>query len=403
MAAALFLHRLGHCVTLFDQMPAPRPIGSGLMLQPTGLAALGALELESEIRTLGRPIERMFGKVASSGRTVLDVAYDPKGKGLHGVAVHRAALFGVLHRAVTRQRLAIEISRRIVGVEPASGGRASLLDAAGARHGPFDLIVDALGSRSTLAADDRRAAQARDLAFGAIWASLPWTPGVFHEHRLEQRYERANVMVGVLPIGRIEPDGADQTTLFWSLKPSEHAAWDAAGLEHWKERVRALWPQTDCLLKHIDDPGQLALASYAHFTLPYPVGAAIVRVGDSSHAASPQLGQGANMALLDAWALGAALVESNDIESALDRYVRLRGLHVRLYQALSAIFTPFYQSESAALPWLRDRMLWPLSRVPPMPALLSLMAQGRLIDPLPRLRRSLPPAPIPLAIDGINR
>lgn len=37
LAAALLLHRAGHHVTLFERFDTPRPIGSGLMLQPTGL------------------------------------------------------------------------------------------------------------------------------------------------------------------------------------------------------------------------------------------------------------------------------------------------------------------------------------------------------------------------------
>ena len=40
-------------------------------------------------------------------RTVLDVAYDPGGRGYQGLAVHRAALFGVLHRALLASGVAI--------------------------------------------------------------------------------------------------------------------------------------------------------------------------------------------------------------------------------------------------------------------------------------------------------
>ncbi|WP_342360858.1 NAD(P)/FAD-dependent oxidoreductase [Terrarubrum flagellatum] len=385
MAAALFLHRAGHLVTVFDQMPAPQPIGSGLMMQPTGLATLGALGLESEIRSLGRPITRMFGKVLPSGRTVLDVAYDPADRGLRGVAVHRAALFGVLHRALLSSGVAIETSTRIVECGAASAGRPFLVDDKGRRHGPFDLVVDALGSRSPLAADDRKAARGRDLSFGALWATLPWISGAFDDHQLEQRYRRADVMVGVLPIGRMESGGVEQTAFFWSLRPEQHAQWLANGLDAWKDEVRALWPQTEPLLSSITHPEQLTLAAYRHFTLPYPAHSAIARIGDAAHATSPQLGQGANMALLDAWALAAALASENDLERALHLYVRLRGLHVRVYQAVSAIFTPFYQSDSDLLPWLRDHVLWPISRVTPMPTMLSWLAQGRLIDPVKTL------------------
>src|SRR5688572_31429965 len=56
---------------------------------------------------------------------------------------------------------------------------------------------------------------------------------------------------------------------------------------------------------------------------------------DSAHSTSPQLGQGANMALLDARALAVALRGATSVAESLEHYVRLRRWHVRLYQFLS--------------------------------------------------------------------
>ena len=43
LAAAAFLARDGHKVSVFDQFDAPRPVGAGLILQETGLTILGEL------------------------------------------------------------------------------------------------------------------------------------------------------------------------------------------------------------------------------------------------------------------------------------------------------------------------------------------------------------------------
>ena len=40
MAAALLLQRAGHRVRIFEQFESPRPIGSGLLLQPPGMVVL---------------------------------------------------------------------------------------------------------------------------------------------------------------------------------------------------------------------------------------------------------------------------------------------------------------------------------------------------------------------------
>jgi 2-polyprenyl-6-methoxyphenol hydroxylase-like FAD-dependent oxidoreductase len=107
----------------------------------------------------------------------------------------------------------------------------------------------------------------------------------------------------------------------------------------------------------------------------------IAFLGDSAHSTSPQLGQGANMALLDVAALAHALETTPDLNCALATYAAARRNHVALFQLLSLAFTPFYQSDSALLAWLRDRLVATIARTPPMQALLASIVSGTLIDP----------------------
>jgi 2-polyprenyl-6-methoxyphenol hydroxylase-like FAD-dependent oxidoreductase len=117
-----------------------------------------------------------------------------------------------------------------------------------------------------------------------------------------------------------------------------------------------------------------------------PFGERVAFIGDSAHSTSPQLGQGANMALLDVAALAQAFEDNDDVAAALSAYARLRRLHVRLYQALSVVFTPFYQSDSRILPLIRDQLVSPLSRTPGATRLLAGIVVGLMVDPLSRLR-----------------
>jgi 2-polyprenyl-6-methoxyphenol hydroxylase-like FAD-dependent oxidoreductase len=108
-------------------------------------------------------------------------------------------------------------------------------------------------------------------------------------------------------------------------------------------------------------------------------------VGDAAHSTSPQLGQGANMALLDARALTLAL-RMADVADALATYAWLRRRHVRLYQALSLMLTPAYQSDSRVLPVLRDLAVPIAAAVPPLPQMLATLVAGRLLDPFRALQ-----------------
>ena len=382
LAAALYLKRAGHRVTIFERFDEPKPVGSGLMLQPTGLTVLADLGLLNDILALGSRIERLHGTDAKSGRTVLDVRYDARRGRRFGLAVHRAALFGVLYRAARREAIAVETNVEIETLE--TGERATLVCGDGKRRGPFDLVVDASGARSRLRQCLGDPAMPRPLAYGAFWASLAWRDG-FDERALLQRYDRASVMVGVLPIGRPEPGAETMAAFFWSLKPADVEQVRAQGLDAWKARVVSVWPECEAFTGQVDQFDQLSLARYGHHTMTLPAGRRLAVIGDAAHSTSPQLGQGANMALLDAAALSHALARTNAIDDALDAYAKARRWHVRIFQALSLALTPFYQSDSTALPFVRDRLVAALARIPPGPQFLAAMVAGTVVDPFSRI------------------
>ena len=95
--------------TLFERFEAPRPIGSGLMIQPAGLAVLRALGLAETLQGQAARVERLYGRAGARGPVVLDVRYRALGQGGgFGLGVHRATLFDTLHRAAQAEGLAIE-------------------------------------------------------------------------------------------------------------------------------------------------------------------------------------------------------------------------------------------------------------------------------------------------------
>lgn len=370
LAAASLLADLGHGVTVFDQFDTPRPVGSGLVIQPVGQAVLDCVGAGTAARARGRMITRMLGHAQPSGRRVLDVSYGAA----TGLAIHRASLFDALYQAMTARPVALVRDARVIRAHA-----QMLTTDTGAVHGPFDLIVDAAGSRSALSP-----IVTRPLPYGAIWGTVDWPDTVLPHDMLRQRYRRADRMVGVLPIGTLPGDSAPKAAIFWSLPRDGHQAWLDAGLDAWRAEAVALWPDFAPFAAQITDPGQMTMARYAHGTLRRPWGGGVVHIGDAAHCASPQLGQGANMALLDALALARA-VSVAGVAGGPSLYARARRLHVGSYQGMSAAFTPQYQSDSTLLPVLRDRVLFPLSQVWPVPHILTRLVRGTMLPPCGRL------------------
>lgn len=91
---------------------------------------------------------------------------------------------------------------------------------------------------------------------------------------------------------------------------------------------------------------------------------------------SPHLGQGANLALMDAEYLARALATTNDYYAAFEQYRRERRRYIRYYAWLSKLLTPFFQSHNRILAFGRDLALPLMCRMPPVHHQMILSAAG---------------------------
>lgn len=396
MASALALARDGHAVTVFERFETPRPMGAGLLLQPSGLAALETLGLRDQVEATGSKIARLEGKTVS-GRLVLDLRYDRWAESAYGLGVRRTALFDALLAPLESVGVTLRFGVQILRVEKTL--RPLLHDSDGGVHGPFDLLIACDGANSILRASVMPRASAPIYPWGAVWAtvaadSAKWG-GV-----LRQTYQNASALIGVLPIGPAtgEGQGYINAAFFWSVRVDEHDILRTRGMDGLRRAVAALWPEAALLLKPLRSIEDVTFSTYRHVSA-WPWGRdSVLLLGDAAHAASPVLGHGANLALGDAIALAHALRENRAIlPRALRAYRRERFPQTSWAQFVAWALTPLFQSKSRALPWLRDRIL-PFSRaIRPLERLMlgTLVGAARL--PIPSVTRlvsrlSLPPS-----------
>lgn len=358
-SAAVLLSRAGHAVEVFERVPAPGPVGAGFLLQPSGLQVLWQMGLLPQVLRHGMPVRRLYGDTPC-GRAVMDMRYAGLDARLYGIGLQRGALYSILDAAWPQRAQRLHAGREIVEVDHARG---LLRDQHGEQHGAFDLVVVADGAASRLRAVAGPAKIDRPYPWGALWCLLPagdW-PAI---SELRQRYVAARKMIGLLPVGTCPGDGTRRLSFFWSLPADGFDAWQAAGLDAWQSELRQLWPEAGAVMSGITDAGQLARARYRDTTQPCWHRDRVVLVGDSAHAMSPQLGQGVNMALLDAAVLTQALGAHGRLNDALQAYQRQRRAHVWIYQMWSRWLTPLFQSDRDTIAKLRDVAFLPMGKLP---------------------------------------
>ncbi|MFC5569485.1 FAD-dependent oxidoreductase [Lysobacter yangpyeongensis] len=354
--AALLLSRDGHRVEVFEQAPMLGPVGAGFLLQPTGMEVLWHLGLLDAALMHGARVQRLFGETRD-GRLVMDMRYRDLDRRLFGLGMQRGALFALLDAAWQEERR-IHCGRRIVAID---AERGVVRDQEGIEHGAFDVIVVADGAASKLRGDVGVPEFDRPYPWGAQWCLVPrgaW----LHADELRQRYVGARKMAGMLPVGTRPGDDTPRVSFFWSVPAATlDAECDQA---RWRADVAALWPQAADMLRDTPVPQGLAKARYRDAAHRRWHRGCAVLLGDAAHAMSPQLGQGANMALIDAMALRDALRARDRLGQAFAHYQRVRRDHVAIYHFWSRWLTPLFQSDRDTLAAWRDRLFHPLTRAP---------------------------------------
>jgi len=364
-AAAIYLKRAGHDLRIFEKIADPKPVGAGILMQPSGLEVLYELGLLEDVLRLGTRVDRLFGET-KKGRPILDIGYQDIDQNAYGLGIHRGALFMALFNAVQKENISVECGVDIQSLEERRDS-VVLKDSEGKLCGMFDFVIIADGARSTLRSQIKIDSQIDAYPWGAIWhiADEPTSGPLADGRVLAQVYENTQQMIGFLPTGVSHPGSQRKlTSMFWSIEMATIDTWKKGGLNAWRDQALALSPNAEPLLVGLNSLDELQVAGYHDVRMQTWNTARTAILGDAAHAMSPQLGQGANLALFDAKELDWAMQQDGDLHQCLNAYSRRRKQHLAYYQLASRWLTPIFQSRWPVLSWPRDTLFEPISRIP---------------------------------------
>lgn len=320
LAVACALGRTGWRVTVLERAADSGELGAGITLFDNALRASDELGMGDALRSRGTWL-RGGGLRDPSGRWLLRASgVDMSAGGLSLLSLHRSDLHRTLLEAQESEQIitgaevcAVDATDASVHVTYMQDGVRRMLEAA--------LVVGADGVRSAVRGCLHPRSPAPAYRGYAAWRGVGRLP--LDERRVELTWGNGDEF-GIVPLGN--------ERVYWFASQRRAPGGDGGNRRADVLRRFGSWHAPIGDVVRATPDGQLLQHDVVDLPTPLPPLATgrVALLGDAAHAATPDLGQGAALALEDAVELGACLARSErDVTSALARYDRARRSRVQ--------------------------------------------------------------------------
>jgi 2-polyprenyl-6-methoxyphenol hydroxylase-like FAD-dependent oxidoreductase len=286
------------------------PTGAALYLPGNAVRGLGELGIGPAVAARANPIGRQR-LLDHRGRRLAEIDVDRFWDGVGGcLAINRAALHEALREA--NAELPIRLGTAVTDVEDGAAPRVSFTDSS---TGSYDLVVGADGVHSTIRSLVLGGPPARFVG-QASWRFLAAGFPDIADWTVMLGRGRAFLTVAL---------GQGLVYCYADLNTSEP---DGAGGEDWRDSFADFADPVPRLLEQ----GAVAYFSpIEEVVSPAWTAHRVVLVGDAAHASSPNMAQGAALAVEDALVL-AELLATQPVDRALTAYTERRTARVAWVQ-----------------------------------------------------------------------
>lgn len=314
LAAALALRKAGHEVMVVERAPSLGTVGAGILIQANGLLVLDALGLGAAVRA-GGATRSVFDVRDRHGHLLLRTNFgEVLPSSLYPVTIHRAELHRILWEACTCAGVALHLGHKVIRVEMNTQPPVLTCETqTGEKRLSGDLVIAADGVNSIMRTLCEFVTHLEPIIEGSVQGVAPF----LLPEEIYGEYFRGGEACGMLPIGN------SQTFWFWGGSGKTVKAIDATPYPDWSERVCKRFPMMQRVVEHQHEWSGLVRLLHRSVRCERWSRDNVVLIGDAAHAMSPNLGQGANCALVDALALAchvAATSVTHDLSKALGRF-----------------------------------------------------------------------------------
>lgn len=345
-------------VTVLERAPKLGAVGAGIIMNPNAMAVLEGNGLAGCVRVESCPYLAR-DTFDHRGRWLATRDYRPlyaAGRLAVGALMHRMQLHQCLHDGLPAGTLHLDVRVRELHAGP-DGVR---VETEGGETFGADVLVGADGIRSSVRARFFGASEPVYLGYRSHRFVVPNRDGLEHFTEFLGRGKR----IGLVPIG-----GGQLYVWTTFNSPRESRAW---GLES-VETLRQLFAGfTDARVRRVfAEVASIERVLCTDIEEVHPAGwvdGRVVLLGDSAHALTPNMGQGAGMAMEDAAVLAGELALADrgakGLATALGGYVARRRARVETIVRLSRVVGEEGQRTGALVCWLRNRRLRREGRAP---------------------------------------
>ena len=331
LSVARELSLRGIKATVLERAPQLNPVGAGIIMNPNAMGVLERNGLAEQVRSDSWPYLARETR-DHTGRLLATRDYGPlyeKGKLAQGALVHRAHLLDVLYRSLPAGTVQFGVSLKSIPTD-------------------VDLVIGADGIHSQVRREFFGEVKPRYMGYRSHRLIMENVAGV----RCFTEYLGRGQRIGLVPIG-------EKRLYVWTTYNSPREEKLAPDLA--RQFARFTDQGIERLLTALPPPESIITTEIEELWMDDWVRVSTtncaVLLGDAAHALTPNIGQGAGMAMEDAAVLAEELASGAEIEHALGNYAQRRKPRVETVMRVSREVGKDGQRKSALGCWLRNRRI----------------------------------------------